>query len=74
MTATLSNGKLVAVGVVRVPSGNSRDRQINAYAVPVLTQEALAASSADIDNVSGATYTSDGYKASLQSALDAAGG
>ncbi|MCL2731147.1 MAG: FMN-binding protein, partial [Actinomycetia bacterium] len=40
---------------------------------PQLTQEALAAQSAHIDSVSGATYTSDGYVQSLQSALDKAG-
>jgi uncharacterized protein with FMN-binding domain len=41
--------------------------------VPQLTQEALSAQSARIDAVSGATYTSDGYIRSLQSALDKAG-
>ncbi|MEU1191135.1 FMN-binding protein, partial [Streptomyces sp. NPDC005859] len=39
-----------------------------------LNQEAVAAGNADIDSVSGATYTSEGYKKSLQSALDQAGG
>ncbi|MFJ2829972.1 FMN-binding protein [Streptomyces sp. NPDC087263] len=40
-------------------------------AVPVLIQETLQAQSADIDTVSGATITSDGYKESLQAAIDA---
>lgn len=53
-------------------STNGRDGEINAYAVPVLQQETLAAQSASIDTVSGATYTSQGYIQSLQSALDAA--
>jgi hypothetical protein len=52
--------------------GNFRDQQINAYALPTLRQETLDAQSADIDAVSGATVTSDGYKQSLQSAIDAA--
>jgi uncharacterized protein with FMN-binding domain len=39
-------------------------------AVPVLIKETLAAQSADIDTVSGATITSDGYRESLQAALD----
>jgi uncharacterized protein with FMN-binding domain len=43
-------------------------------AVPRLNQEAVSAQSANIDAVSGATYTSTGYKQSLQSALDKAGG
>lgn len=70
---TVSGGKLTAVDVVQVPSGNGRDVEINDYAVPVLTQEALTAQSAKIDSVSGATVTSDGYTSSLQSALDQAG-
>jgi uncharacterized protein with FMN-binding domain len=73
VTATLSGGKVVAVTVVQVPQENPRDVQISSYAVPVLTAEAVAAGNADIDNVSGATYTSEGYKSSLQSALDQAG-
>ncbi|MGY5011556.1 FMN-binding protein [Streptomyces sp. 900105755] len=42
-------------------------------AVPVLVAETLKAQSADIDTVSGATITSDGYKESLQAAIDAKG-
>nr|WP_276205735.1 MULTISPECIES: FMN-binding protein [Streptomyces] len=41
--------------------------------MPKLNQNAVAAGSADIDAVSGATYTSEGYKKSVQSALDQAG-
>ncbi len=53
--------------------GNHRDQEINAAAVPILNEEAVAAQDADIDMVSGATYTSEGYVGSLQSALDRAG-
>jgi uncharacterized protein with FMN-binding domain len=70
---TLTGGKLTAVDVLRVPEDNPKDQQINDYAVPVLKQEALTAQSASIDSVSGATYTSDGYIRSLQSALDKSG-
>ncbi|KAB2370736.1 FMN-binding protein [Actinomadura montaniterrae] len=69
---TMSKGRLTAVKVLQVPSENPRDQEINQFAVPQLTQEALAAGSARIDSVSGATYTSEGYIQSLQSALDAA--
>lgn len=69
---TVSGGKITDVTAVRVPDGNHRDREINDYAVPVLRQEALVAQSARIDTVSGATVTSDGYRESLQSAIDAA--
>lgn len=43
-------------------------------AVPKLIEETLSAQSADVDTVSGATVTSDGYKESLQAAIDAKGG
>ena len=70
---TVANGVITAVNAVEVPSGNQRDVEINNRAVPVLADEALQAQSADIDTVSGATVTSDGYLASLQSAIDQAG-
>ncbi|MET7857709.1 FMN-binding protein [Streptomyces sp. NPDC005318] len=71
---TVKNGKLTDVTAVTYPQENPRDQQINSYAIPQLTSEALAAQSADIDTVTGATYTSDGYRTSLQSALDQADG
>lgn len=70
---TLKNGKITDVTAVSYPSDNPRDQEINSYALPQLRREALAAQSARIDSVSGATYTSDGYQQSLQSALDSAG-
>ncbi|MER5340560.1 FMN-binding protein [Streptomyces mirabilis] len=70
---TLKNGKITDVTAVSYPSDNPRDQEINSYALPQLRREALAAQSARIDSVSGATYTSDGYRQSLQSALDSAG-
>lgn len=70
---TITDGKVTDVSVVEYPDSNGRDQQINARALPILVQETLDAQSADIDMVSGATYTSDGYTTSLQSALDQAG-
>ncbi|MFJ1754448.1 FMN-binding protein [Kitasatospora sp. NPDC088134] len=64
--------RITKIDVVQYPSRDHRDQEINSYAIPVLNQEALAAQSAKIDVVSGATYTSDGYTRSLQSALDKA--
>jgi uncharacterized protein with FMN-binding domain len=69
---TVAAGKITAVDAVQYPNGNGRDQEINSYALPVLAQEAVAAQGADIDLVSGATVTSDGYVQSLQSALDKA--
>jgi uncharacterized protein with FMN-binding domain len=70
---TVTDGKITAANAIVYPQNNGRDQQINSYAIPQLNQETLAASSAQIDMVSGATYTSEGYLGSLQSALDKAG-
>ena len=69
---TVVNGKITASEAVVYPSGNHEDEQINSFALPVLNQEAVAAQSASIDMVSGATVTSEGYLSSLQSAIDQA--
>jgi uncharacterized protein with FMN-binding domain len=68
----IAGSKITEVKAIQVPSENRRDDEINSYAVPQLRAEALAAQSAHIDTVSGATVTSDGYVESLQAALDAA--
>ncbi len=70
---TTNNKRITRVSVLQYPSGNSTDQQINDYALPILVQNTLDAQSADIDMVSGATYTSTGYIESLQAALDKAG-
>lgn len=70
---TLTDGKITKVTTLQLPNDNPRDGEISGFAVPQLTQETLAAQNAQIDTVSGATYTSQGYVQSLQSALDKAG-
>jgi uncharacterized protein with FMN-binding domain len=67
---TVSGTKLTDVTAVALPGGDGKSQEINAAAGPQLAQQALKAQSAKIDGVSGASYTSDGYKTSLQSALD----
>ena len=69
---SVQGGKLTKVTILQQPSGNSRDAAINDYALPILINESLTAQSANIDMVSGATVTSDGYVRSLQAALDEA--
>ena len=68
----VSNGKITDIVALSYPSGRQSD-QINAYAIPILRQEALQAQSASINLISGATWTSESYVTSLQSALDQAG-
>jgi uncharacterized protein with FMN-binding domain len=67
---TVKDGRLTDVTALTYPQESPRDREIAGYALPQLRREALTAQSADIDAVSGATYTSGGYQQSLQSALD----
>lgn len=69
---SVSGGAITDVQVLDYPSSNSKDRQINQRALPVLISETTQAQSAQIDMVSGATYTSQGYITSLQSAIDQA--
>jgi uncharacterized protein with FMN-binding domain len=69
---SLAGGRIMDVVPLVYPTGSGRDQSINAYALPRLRQQVLSAQSAQIDGVSGATVTSDGYRESLQAALDAA--
>jgi uncharacterized protein with FMN-binding domain len=67
----VSGGKIVDVVTLAQP-GDGHSRRINSYALPRLRAEVLAAQSAHIDAVSGATVTSEAYVRSLQAAIDAA--
>jgi uncharacterized protein with FMN-binding domain len=69
---TVSAGRITSAQAIVYPTRDRRDQEINAYAVPQLNDETVQAQSASIDTVSGATFTSDGYRESLQSAIDAA--
>jgi uncharacterized protein with FMN-binding domain len=69
----VSEGKITDVKTLRETNQGGRSVQISNYAVPILRKEVLAAQSANVDSVGGATYTSDGYLSSLQSGLDKAG-
>jgi uncharacterized protein with FMN-binding domain len=73
VTATMQGSKIVNVGVPQNNAVDGRSQMINSYAVPILEQEAVAAQGVNIDVVSGATFTSDAFAQSLQSALSKAG-
>jgi uncharacterized protein with FMN-binding domain len=73
LKVTISGGRITRITPVQLPSFDPKSYAISSYAAPLLRQSALAKQSADIDLVSGATYTSEGYKSALQSALDKAG-
>jgi uncharacterized protein with FMN-binding domain len=69
---TIAAGKITDVTALQLPNDRQRSAEISGIVEPMLRSEALTAQSAQIDLVSGATYTSDGYAQSLQSALDQA--
>ena len=70
--ATLTRGRLTGVETVALTGDGPHTDALNARAEPILRTEALKAGSADIDVVTGATYTSESWRESLQAAIDAA--
>jgi uncharacterized protein with FMN-binding domain len=70
---TLSNGKITAAKALQFPNNDFRSQSISQQAIPYLVQETLAANSANIQGVGGASYTSQGWYDSLVSALAKAG-
>jgi uncharacterized protein with FMN-binding domain len=70
LVSTGGTDRIRSVTALQLPSGGESG-QISSYAGPRLGQEAVAAQGAKVDTVSGASYTSDGYRRSLQAALDA---
>ena len=70
---SVADGRVTDVTAVKLTDADRRSVQISNRAAPILRSTVLAAQSAKVDVVSGATYTSDAYRTSLQSALDQAG-
>jgi len=70
---TVSGGKITKVEAVQLQSSDPKSVAISSYAEPILQQSVLSKQTAAVDTVSGATYTSLSYEASLQSALDKLG-
>ena len=68
----ISGGKITSVKTIQYPNGHQQSVFINSQALPLLEQEVLQAQSAQINIIGGATFTSQGYAQSVQSALDAA--
>lgn len=73
VAVTTTGRKISNVAFVQLTAFDDRSQEINSAAGPILLQETLTAQNANIDSVSGASYTSEGYVQSLQSALDQAG-
>ncbi len=71
---TVASGKITRIGLAYLDDGgNPRSQSIDQQAIPILEQQALQAQNANIQGVSGASYTSAGFAQSLQSALHSLG-
>ena len=73
VAVTVQGQDIVSVETLAVPDDDRRSQRISAYVEPILREEAIAYDTADVSVISGATYTSRAYAASLQSALDQLG-
>ena len=74
VSVTVSGTKIAKVGIATLDDGgNPRSQSIDQYSIPLLEQQAVTAQSANIQGVSGASYTSAGFKQSLQAALQKLG-
>ncbi len=74
VAVVLDGNQIVNVEALQMPTDRARSADISSQAAPLLDEEAIAAQSAQIDTIGGATYTSGSYAQSLQSALDKAHG
>lgn len=72
VAAIISGGKITDVKFLDYPSDRSTSQSISAESLPQLKTEAIRIQSANVDTVSGATQTSEGFRQSLKSALDQA--
>ena len=67
---TVSGKKITQVGIASLnDGGNFRSQSIDQQSIPILEQQAIQVQNANIQGVSGASYTSAGFAQSLQSAL-----
>jgi len=73
VSVTVKSGKITKVTVPVYPTQSFRDQQINSQAIPMLEQEVIVAQSSNINNISGASFTAQGFYISLVSALGKAG-
>ncbi|AYG02632.1 FMN-binding protein [Gryllotalpicola protaetiae] len=71
VSLSFDGSTITGVKVLQAPSGSGRDEMLTQYSTPLLEKEVIASQSARVDAISGATYTSEGYLASVQSAIDA---
>ena len=67
---TMSGSKITKLAVATLKTADTYSQQLAGYVIPILQREILSAQRARVNNVTGATYTSEAYAYSVQSALD----
>jgi uncharacterized protein with FMN-binding domain len=72
VAVTVAGGKITEVTALHLTDAEQRSIEISNQAAPILRSEVLKAQSASVASVAGATFTTEGYLTSLQSALDKA--
>ncbi|HWH10638.1 MAG TPA: FMN-binding protein [Solirubrobacteraceae bacterium] len=72
VAVTVGGGRITGVNFLALPEDRQRSQVISSEATPLLRSEALQAQSGNVNLLSGATYTSEGFAQSLQSALASA--
>lgn len=70
VSITVSEGKINEVKLLQIPDADPRSKQLSEFATQQLVEATITSQSSDIDTISGATYTSNSYIKSLQSAID----
>lgn len=70
---TVDGTRITGIQWTQLPMSDGHSYRINSYAAPLLVEQAMTAQSATVDGVSGATYTTDGFRTSLESAIQKAG-
>ena len=73
VAVTVQGDDILEVETLAIPTDDRKSQRINSRAEPILREEAITMDSSDVSVVSGATYTSEAYAGSLQSALDQLG-
>jgi len=73
VSITVSGTTITGIQWTQLPLSDGHSYRINSYAAPLLVEQAMAAQSATVDGVSGATYTTEGFRTSLESAIKKAG-
>ena len=69
----VTGGKITDISMLQSGNSDGTSRQISGYALPQLIKAVLQKQTANVGYVSGASFTTQGFESSVQSAMQAAG-